>query len=355
VTQPADRWRAWVGSVAVLVTVGLLAAATLGPPPAPRPVPAPVPPAPHLVALGDSVAAGFGVGPAGAYPELLAANLDLGVENLARAGACAAPVAGCTSSVLADQVPRITRTPTLVTLTVGANDIHFAECFAALFATPTPNDPCAPAEYRANLATLRSNLARLLDTVHARFPRATVLVSRYYDPLPVSQHDLCGLGTAQFSGGGIADRFVRRVAERLLRERLDAWQARIFQQAATQLAQLNAVIDATGAAHGARVVAVDFAGHDLCAPQPWVFGPDVRADVRFRWAGPDYDEHLAIDGTVRCHAPCGPPTPFSTRFKATVGTLSVDGTLDPNGTPHPDAAGQRALAAAFAAATPRGL
>jgi hypothetical protein len=133
----------------------------------------------------------------------------------------------------------------------------------------------------------------------------------------------------------------------LLDERLTDWQRDLYARAAQRLARLNAVIDRVVVAHDARVVAVEFAGHDLCARVPWVFPPDIMARLNFKWAGPDYAETLTYAGSRRCVAPCGPTLPFTTRVPATVGTLVVTGTLQPNGTPHPDAAGQRALAAAF--------
>jgi hypothetical protein len=97
-------------------------------------------------------------------------------------------------------------------------------------------------------------------------------------------------------------------------------------------------------------VVVDFSGHDLCAPDAWVFAPDVEARVNFRWPGPDYAENVTYRARTRCTASCGPTVPFATRYHAPVGTLVVTGTLGPNGTPHPNAAGQQALARAFLAA-----
>jgi len=100
----------------------------------------------------------------------------------------------------------------------------------------------------------------------------------------------------------------------------------------------------------ARVVPADFEGHDLCATDPWVFAPDITARLNFRWAGPDYAESIVQRAVVRCTPPCGPTVPFETSFDATVGTLVLTGNLEPNGTPHPNRNGQRALADAFVAA-----
>jgi hypothetical protein len=175
-----------------------------------------------------------------------------------------------------------------------------------------------------------------------------VYLTDYYDPRPQSANQLCTFDHASFSGGGIGDRFVRRTAERVLQQRLDAWQARIFTQVSTQLAQLNELIGTVGEQHHAHVVPLDFTGHDLCQTiDPWVFPPDLHANVRFRWAGPDYAENVTITSPLRCTAPCGPTTNFTTKYNAEVGTLAVTGVLFPNGTPHPDDAGQQAIARAF--------
>jgi lysophospholipase L1-like esterase len=343
------RARVLVGVVVVALTVAAIAALTLGGRSGERasgpPVIGPattVPKPAHLVALGDSVAAGYAAGGrADAYPAAVGAALDLPVDNLATAGATA-------TTVLRQQLPAVAAlrgTPVVVTLTVGANDIRFAECFGALFGVG--NDPCAGDHYDRNLDAFATNLAHVLDRVHGSYPRARVFVSRYYDPLPRTADEVCGIDGATFSGGGIGDRTTRRLARRVLDQRLTAWQRRLSTRAAQRLARLNATIDRVAVMHDARVVDVDFTGHDLCAANPWVFPPDVRARLNFKWAGPDYAETLTYTGSPRCVTPCGPPLPFTARFPATVGTLVVTGTLQPNGTPHPDPAGQRALATAF--------
>jgi lysophospholipase L1-like esterase len=345
-----ERSRLLVGVVVVALTLGAIAAVTLGEsrgersaePPVVGPPTTTAPKPPHLVALGDSVAAGYAAGGrAAAYPTAVGAAIGLPVDNLATAGATA-------STVLREQLPAIPRLrgrPAVVTVTVGANDIRFAECFGALFGIGT--DPCAGDDYQRSLDALATNLSRVLDRVHASYPQARVFVSRYYDPLPRTATELCGIDDARFSGGGIGDRTARRLARRLLDQRLTDWQQRLYTRATRRLSRLNAVLDGVAVDHQANIVGVDFTGHDVCATNPWVFPPDITARLNFRWAGPDYAETLTYTGAQRCVAPCGSALPFTARFPATVGTLVVTGTLRPNGTPHPDAAGQHALAAAF--------
>jgi hypothetical protein len=158
---------------------------------------------------------------------------------------------------------------------------------------------------------------------------------------------MCGIDDATFSGGGPGDRTARRLARRLFEQRLDDWERTLLSRATRRLARLNATIEQVTRAHHGRVVPVDFRGQDACAARPWVFGPDVHARLNFRWAGPDYAEDLAFESRQRCNEPCGATIAFTTRYRAGVGTLVVTGTLEPNGTPHPNPAGQRALAGFF--------
>jgi lysophospholipase L1-like esterase len=343
------NWRGRLGLVIAVATVGLVVFAAFAPAPdRPGPLPPPGPSAPArplLVALGDSVVAGYGVGgPSAAYPARVGARTGRLVRNLAEPGATS-------GDVLEEQLARILVAPELVTITVGANDIRFAECFAALFGLG--DDPCAGRDFAANLARLSRNLGTVIDRLRDRYPHARVFVSDYYDPLPARDDGLCGLDDATFSGGGAGDRTVRRVARRLLDDRLHDFEQRLYAQAAERLRRLNATIGAVASDHDAHLVPVDFRGHDLCATDAWVFAPDVVARLNFRWPGPDYAENLARRAPIRCTPPCGPVLPFRTSYDAPLGTLVVDGRLLPNGTPHPTPHGQIALADAFTAAVSR--
>src|SRR5262245_50473711 len=121
------NWRGRLGVVIAALAAGLVVFAAFAPggeQPGPLPPPGPTaPPRPLLVALGDSVAAGYGAGglPA-AYPARVGARTGRLVRNLAEPGATS-------GDVLDDQLGRILVPPDLVTITVGANDIRFAECF----------------------------------------------------------------------------------------------------------------------------------------------------------------------------------------------------------------------------------
>jgi lysophospholipase L1-like esterase len=349
----AERRRFVVGAVVVMLTVVVLGIATLGGRDDQGAVaPTSAPARPHVLALGDSVAAGFGLERTkDAYPAIVAARTRRTVEQLATPGACAVRSgATCTGSVLHDQLPRADSRarPDVVTLTVGANDIGFAQCFAALFGLDA--EPCEGARYERALSTLAADLDTLLAALARRFPDARVVLTSYFDPLPTRADDLCGLADAEFSEGGLTERSARRLAKRLFDERIEDVEQGVYDRTAAGLAALNATITRVAGAHDAAVATVDFTSHDACASTPWVFAPDVDATIRFRWPGPDYDEHVRSRARTRCTEPCGPPIPFSTEYDTSVGTLEVEGVVTPNGTPHPNALGHRAIAVAVLAA-----
>jgi lysophospholipase L1-like esterase len=136
----------------------------------------------HYVALGDSFSAGTGSGDNSgscdrsdrAYPALWArAHASATFTSVACAGATVADV---TSS----QLPALTPDATLVSLTIGANDIGFGPILRAciLHAAPTCQSTLATAEQSAR-TDLAASLPRLLTAIHARAPRARIVVLGY--------------------------------------------------------------------------------------------------------------------------------------------------------------------------------
>lgn len=138
-----------------------------------------------LVALGDSYAAGQGAGAAldaclrtsAAYPVLLDAAPKL---NLLRTGACS----GATiSDVMSTQLSQINRGTTLVTLTVGANDVGAGSVYAAC--APDPDAPVcyqALAAAEAALSEIPAQTAELVRAIAERAPKAEIVVTDY--PIP---------------------------------------------------------------------------------------------------------------------------------------------------------------------------
>jgi lysophospholipase L1-like esterase len=129
----------------------------------------------QYVALGDSYAAGQGncLQTAGGYPPLLDARKHVHLRvNASCSGAE-------TSDVIDKQVSALHSWTTLVTLTVGANDLGVAAVAAACSPEPTP--ACQPAigDALGQLAPLAGHLPNVYTAVAAAAPRALILVTGY--------------------------------------------------------------------------------------------------------------------------------------------------------------------------------
>jgi lysophospholipase L1-like esterase len=211
-------------------------------------------PVTKYVALGDSIAAGQGGGgyldaclrsPAG-YPALLDAQPKV---NLLRNAACSG---ASITDVTTTQLEQVNRGTTLITLTVGANNVNLPAIYAACVSgLPTPECVAALIEAETYLLSgqLQTELGALLASIAALSPRATVVVTGY--PIP-------------FEPG--------------LSEVTD-----IVNQLVVALnASLSQTVDAA-AAQGVRVVfaPVDFAGHVFgSGGEPWI-GVDPNDLVTF--------------------------------------------------------------------------
>ena len=147
------------------------------------------PPAPiaRYVALGDSYAAGQGAGipldeclrSTAAYPVLLDAEPR---TNLLRQAACS----GATIvDVASSQLSQVNRGTTLVTLTVGANDLGAGAAYAAC--APDPASLACAAAVNAVQQLLLSGaigngVAELIVAIAQRAPNAHIVVTDY--PVP---------------------------------------------------------------------------------------------------------------------------------------------------------------------------
>jgi lysophospholipase L1-like esterase len=159
----------------------------------------------QYVALGDSYAAGRGAGDyinvgckvsANGYPALLNARKHV---NLRANASCSGKT---TSDVLNTQLSALNRWTTLVTLTVGANDLGVAAVAAAC--SPVPTAACQPAIAQAvgQLPSLAVNLPKVYTAVAAAAPRALILVTGYpylfstHSPCLPSEAIMCQINTA---------------------------------------------------------------------------------------------------------------------------------------------------------------
>jgi lysophospholipase L1-like esterase len=244
------------------------------------------------VALGDSFAAGVGTrtyytASAGcyrspkSYPALVAARSRLRLTFAACARAR-------TSDVLARQVRSLRRSTAYVTLTIGGNDLGFAQVLSTC-ARPSWLGNCDKAVNRAR-RQLHSTLPRRLDAVLAairsRSPHARVVVTGY--PRLFGGQDCSAL--TFFSGSE--------------RRRLN-----------TATDELDAVIRARTRAARLRYVspAGVFRGHAWCARDAWVNGssrpfvnsyhPNLRGHAAYaRVVGPALAGRRHAGGSTRTAA-----------------------------------------------------
>lgn len=209
------------------------------------------------VALGDSFSAGTGTfartdscyrSPFG-YPALLAGQQGLTLDYQACSGAD-------TTDVLDDQVGALDAGTDRVSMTIGGNDVGFADVLTEC-ALPGWISDC-DGEIDGSLQTLRTVLPGRLDQVYGeiagRAPNAEVAVAGY--PYLFNGRDCSWL--TFFSGREMA--------------RLNAGTA-----------ELDQLISARSTAAGFTYVEVrdDFAGHAVCDAQAWINNLTFPVDESF--------------------------------------------------------------------------
>ena len=320
-----------------------------------------------VLGLGDSVAAGYGLGPSGgypdnpgAYPDLLGTTLGVQAQDYAVSGACASSIeSGCIGHSMDYQIGTVsnTFTPGLITVTVGADDIHFRDCLIALVKNSdlflqSPSDPCNPTTLAANLAALQQSLTTDLQTLSSKYPNATILVMNYYNPFPQppsSTDDPCLLDKAltllyAHSQGNswksiVAAYFLDHSA---FLDEARSIQGQVYNDAQNVIGQLNAAIDAAAAGIATVVSTSDFTGHDMCAQSgQYVFSPTLTLDVSF--LGQTF--HSSLGGEA-----C--PDPAASNALSKKATANFPGgnlkiVISANCIPHPTPEGQAAIANDF--------
>lgn len=225
------------------------------------------------VALGDSVAAGLGLPPNGdaparcgrsseAYSNKVAAAQGLSLTSVACSGATAGDLVTSQGVSGPNIPPQLSQafangTPQLMTLTAGANDIHWAtflnKCLASTCGTSS--DTSIANTY---LAALHVKLAYAFTRIQSRSngQPPTVVLTGYYNP------------TA--SCAGVDSRFSAAEA---------AW----FN---SQVAALNQSLQQVSSRYNfVRFAPVDFTGHDICSADPWVQGLQDPAPIHPTAAG----------------------------------------------------------------------
>jgi lysophospholipase L1-like esterase len=223
----------------------------------------------QVVVLGDSTAAGAGLAPVpgasgtaracGRSADSYAADLSdangWNVLNLACNGAT------IRHGLLGRQRHHKHRLPpqlavaeragraSVVIVSVGADDLDWSAMVRYCSVTPRCDDRATTAYFQQQLASFSKNYLDLLSRLAALPSHPQVIINRYYDPFGAQPGCLsqAGLTVANLQ---------------ILISRLDT---------------LNQVLAKGAAQFGFSAPQPDFAGHQLCTPQPYVQGLDAAA------------------------------------------------------------------------------
>lgn len=225
---------------------------------------------PHYVSMGDSVAAGAGLGTdstasseditcdrsSQAYPHLIAASIGTSVNQLACSGA------KVDEGIYDEQerdgleiTPQLDRafssgTPDIITMTIGANDARWVQFLRQCQITTcgTSFDNARAKAYRADLRIELYWTLYNIEYMSAGDP-PTVLLNGYYAPF----NDTICTGTERITA-----------AER-------SW-------INARTADLNqAIYSVTQWFPNSQFVPIDFTDHELCSDSPWIQGLDDTA------------------------------------------------------------------------------
>jgi len=329
-----------------------------------------------VLAFGDSIAAGYGLGPSEGFPDnpdaysaILAQKLGYDSQNYAVEGVCAGIGNDCPAHSVDWQIQQVPAsfTPSLITLTVGADDINFGGCFESIIengdeSMQSPADPCYPATLSRHLADFKRKLASDLTTLQGKYPGVPIQVMDYYNPLPpapAAEQSACLFSDvatltyehAQIGWLNTVDTFILHHSK--FNSDARTVQGLLYKDAQTVLNQLNTAINTTANGHATVVNTNDFAGHDICAQgSEWVFSPTFAIDMSLKVGSVSKSAHLEIGGDEACPDPVSPvdknfkiSEQFKNSFLHISGSLNIAGGL--NCLPHPTVAGQTAIADDF--------
>jgi len=223
----------------------------------------------QAVVMGDSTAAGAGLAPvpgsspaarncgrsADSYAQDLSAANDWKVLNLACDGAT------ISNGLLGPQThdgqkfqPQLAVAEraghaSIIIISVGADDLNWAAEVKYCSTTPNCDDKATTAYFQQQLAEFSKNYLDLLSRLAALPNQPQVIINQYYDPFGSAPG--C-LGPAGLSAANL-------------------------QTLVSRLNTLNAVLAKGAAQFGFASPQPDFAGHQLCTPQPYVQGLDAAA------------------------------------------------------------------------------
>lgn len=201
-------------------------------------------------ALGDSYAAGYGVAPERAHPNMLDGVMQIDLDDFAA-------VSGATvATMLADQLDALDADTDLVTVSIGGNDIPWTAVVLACAATDDANCQYWLGQASAAInGLLPGALDQAYTGVRAAAPEAHVAITGYPRLFSPEYGDYTGV--VDFPPFGLVP-FEVTVAE---------------QEAMNALADaLNGVVADRAAAHGFQYVDVTsrFEGHGVNSPRNWI-------------------------------------------------------------------------------------
>jgi lysophospholipase L1-like esterase len=223
----------------------------------------------QVVVMGDSTAAGAGLAPVpdgsdttracGRSSDSYAGDLSLAngwrVLNLACDGATISQgllgpqtQGGQTLQPQFAQAERATQASAII-VSVGADDLNWAATVEYCAVAPNCNDSATAAYFQQQLASFSKNYLDLLSRLAALPNHPQVIINRYYDPF--------GTRPGCLSRAGLTAANLKT-----LTSRLDT---------------LNQVLAQGASQFGFSSPQPDFAGHQLCAPQPYVQGLGAAA------------------------------------------------------------------------------
>jgi lysophospholipase L1-like esterase len=352
------------------------------------------PPQGTLLGLGDSIAAGYGLGPAEgdpsqlndnayAYPAILAKQLNYTLYNYASSGACTEGWPQCqspTSDPLTPVLQQITDAynagirPDVITLTVGGDDLNFAYCLPAYFGSVLGQaTACTHAQLEHYInQDFMTGLVDDLSLISQDFPGAKVFITQVYNPFPqpvTSYGQTCGLYSALVAGAVIEQILQANLVDKIslfntfmgslitnqFQREVVKDQRIVYQTLGGYLNQVNVIIGQQAAIYHDTVVPLNFSGHDMCAAagggQQWVFGLHIHV------IGQDVLGHtvdFTYPGPVCQHPdPLVDPNPSLTggpqiQTIDDIGAVGIE--ADDNCMPHPTTQGQQQIANAVLAA-----
>jgi lysophospholipase L1-like esterase len=221
----------------------------------------------QVVVMGDSTAAGAGLAPLpGSTDRNCGRSADSYAADLSAADGWRVLNLACNSATISNgllgpqdhdgrrlppqlAVAEQAGRASVIIVSVGADDLNWAAEVQYCSIAPRCNDRATTAYFQQQLASFSKNYLDLLSRLAALPSHPQVIINRYYDPF--------GPQPGCLSEDGLSDTNLQTLTSRL--------------------ATLNQVLAQGASQFGFSSPQPDFAGHELCTPQPYVQGLSAAA------------------------------------------------------------------------------